>query len=212
MRRSPMSDKSSGTYIIDEAFNVVAVNQTILDLYPSLKIGEKCYRCLMNRDEPCPPCPVANHVNGPQTYLDPIRKIYETVDAVEVNLPDGQLGHALVMSTVGESEMISARLPRTREELEKLLDQEFFDTLTDGYTRKGFIRETERIFSRTDKTDYAMILFDIRNFKAINETFGIEGGDQVLRFVYGSLAHSWLRPAVSARIESDWFLFLVPKK
>lgn len=206
-----MSSKSSGTYVIDENYNVIAVNQTILDLYPSLKVGKKCYQCLMNRNEPCPPCPVANHVQGPQTYMDPIRRLYETVDAVEINLPDGQLGHALVISTVGESETIAAKLPRTREELEKLLDQEYFDTLTDGSTRKGFIRETERIFSRRNKTDYAMILFDIRNFKAINETFGTEGGDQVLRFVYQFLAHSWLKPAVSARIESDWFLFLVPK-
>ena len=90
-----MSSKSSGTYVIDENYNVIAVNQTILDLYPSLKVGKKCYQCLMNRNEPCPPCPVANHVQGPQTYMDPIRRIYETVDAVEINLPDVQLGHAL---------------------------------------------------------------------------------------------------------------------
>lgn len=207
-----MTSKSSGTYIIDDEYNVIAVNQTILDLYPSLEVGKKCYQCLMNRNEPCLPCPVANHVLGPRTYMDPIRKIYETVDAVDVNLPDGRLGHALVMSTVGESETIAARLPRTKRELERLLDQEYYDTLTEGYTRKGFIRDVEQIFSRSDKTDYAMILFDIRNFKAINETFGIEGGDQMLRYVYEFLASSWLKPSVSARIESDWFLFLVPKK
>ena len=109
-----MTGKSSGTYIIDDEYNVIAVNQTILDLYPSLEVGKKCYQCLMNRNEPCLPCPVANHVMGPRTYMDPIRKIYETVDAVEVNLPDGRLGHALVMSTVGESETIAARLPRTK--------------------------------------------------------------------------------------------------
>ena len=77
-----MSEKSSGIYIIDENYNVTNVNKTIMELYPSLEVGKKCYQCLMNLDEPCPPCPVANHVQGPQTYLDPIRNIYETVDAV----------------------------------------------------------------------------------------------------------------------------------
>lgn len=207
-----MNEKSSGIYIIDENYNVLNVNQTILDLYPSLEVGKKCYQCLMNLDEPCPPCPVANHVQGPQTYLDPIRNIYETVDAVEVLLPNGETGHALVMSTVGESATISAKLPRTEQELDRLLDQEYFDTLTEGYSRKGFIRETERIFQRNQKTDYAFVLFDIRNFKAINDTFGVETGDRVLQFVFRNLRNSFLKPVVSARLESDWFLFLVQRK
>ena len=206
-----MSSKSSGTYIIDENYNVIHLNDTIKELYPSLQIGKKCYQCLMGLNEPCPPCPVANHIHGPQTYLDPIRNICETVDAVDINLDNGKVGHALVMSTVGDSETIAAKLPRTKAELQKLLEQEYFDTLTEGFTRKGFIRETKRVFAHADKTDYAMILFDIHNFKAINDIFGIEGGDQVLRYVFHHLHESWLHPVVSARIESDWFLFLVPK-
>ena len=182
-----MNEKSSGTYIIDEDYNVLYINNTIKELYPSLEVGKKCYQCLMNLDEPCPPCPVANNINGPQTYLDPIRNIYETVDAVEVTMENGKIGHALVMSTVGESATISAKLPRTKEELNKLLEQEYFDTLTEGYSRKGFIRQSERIFSRNNKTDYGLILFDIRNFKALNDTFGNEAGDRILQFVFAKL-------------------------
>ncbi len=37
-----MTGKSSGTYIIDDEYNVITVNQTILDLYPSLEVGKKC--------------------------------------------------------------------------------------------------------------------------------------------------------------------------
>ena len=207
-----MNEKSSGTYIIDEDYNVLFINNTIKELYPSLEVGKKCYRCLMNLDEPCPPCPVANNIQGPQTYLDPIRNIYETVDAVEVTMENGKIGHALVMSTVGESATISAKLPRTKEELNKLLEQEYFDTLTEGYSRKGFIRQSERIFSRNNKTDYGLILFDIRNFKALNDTFGNEAGDRILQFVFARIRDSFLKPVVSARLESDKFLFLVQKK
>lgn len=207
-----MNEKSSGTYIIDEDYNVLFINNTIKELYPSLEVGKKCYQCLMNLDEPCPPCPVANNIQGPQTYLDPIRNIYETVDAVEVTMENGKIGHALVMSTVGESATISAKLPRTKEELNKLLEQEYFDTLTEGYSRKGFIRQSEQIFSRNNKTDYGLILFDIRNFKALNDTFGNEAGDRILQFVFARIKDSFLKPVVSARLESDKFLFLVQKK
>lgn len=206
-----MEGKPSGLYLIDEDYNVIAVNQTIQELYPALSVGEKCYKRLMNQEEPCVVCPVANHVQGPQTYIDPIRGIGETVDAVEVNLSNGSLGHALVLSTVGESAAIAARLPRDRNELKKLLEQEYFDSLTGGCTRKGFIHQSERVLFRSTMTDYAMILFDIRNFKAINDTFGVEDGDSVLKFVFETLKDSYLKPVVSARIESDWFLFLVRK-
>ena len=115
-----MSDISSGAYVIDEDYTIVSFNDTIKGLYPQLEVGEKCYKCLMGLDEPCPPCPVANRIFGPRTYMDPIRGIYETVDAVELVLGDGRRGHALVESTVGESEVIAAKLPRTDEELRKL--------------------------------------------------------------------------------------------
>lgn len=38
----------------------------------------------------------------------------------------------MVMSTVGESATLSTKLPRTRKELDRLLEQKYFDTLTDG--------------------------------------------------------------------------------
>lgn len=207
-----MSDKSSGVYVIDEDYNIVSCNQTILELYPQLRKGRKCYQCLMNLDEPCPPCPVAGKIMGPQTYLDPIRGIYETVDAVDMVLEDGRAGHALVVSTVGDRETISARLPQTSDGLNRLLQHEYYDSLTDGFSRKGFIRETERLFERADPCDYAMLMVDLRNFKAINDVFGIPCGDQILQYVYKVFTESWIKPVVSARIESDWFIFLVRKQ
>jgi diguanylate cyclase (GGDEF)-like protein len=207
-----MSDISSGAYVIDDDYTIVSFNKTMGELYPQLKRGEKCHKCLMGLDEPCPPCPVANRVYGPQTYLDPIRDIHETVDCVEMVLEDGRVGHALIVSTVGESEVISAKLPRTDDELQRLLEQKFYDSVTSGYSRQGFIRETERVFEEVDRTGYAVIVFDIFNFKAVNDTLGIEGGDRVLSFVFDTLNDSWMHPVVSARLESDWFVFLVKRE
>lgn len=99
-----MSVHSSGYYSIDADYNIIGFNDTAKQMYASLEIGQKCCKALVGLDSPCPPCPVANGISGPRTYLDPIRRIFETVDAVETVLPDGSRGHALVFSTVAEGE------------------------------------------------------------------------------------------------------------
>lgn len=106
-----MSEHSSGYYSIDAEYNIIGFNDTAKQIYPKLQLGEKCYRALMGLDAPCPPCPVANGIHGPKTYLDPIRHIYETVDAVDTVHPDGSRGHALVFSTVAEGERLSSAIP-----------------------------------------------------------------------------------------------------
>lgn len=106
-----MSTHSSGYYSIDADYNIIGFNDTAREIYPSLKLGQKCYKALMGLDSPCPPCPVANGIHGPKTYLDPIRHIYETVDAVETVHFDGTRGHALVFSTVAEGERLASTIP-----------------------------------------------------------------------------------------------------
>lgn len=115
-----MAQMSSGTYVIDSEYNIVNFNETAAALYPVLRKGEKCYKVLMNRDCPCDVCPVFNGIKGPRTYLDPIRHLYETVDAVEVPLEDGTTGHALVFSTVGEREQLAKQLPTDEKGLRLL--------------------------------------------------------------------------------------------
>ena len=112
-----MDNLSSGCYVIDAEYNIVNMNQTAMDLYPQLKIGEKCYKCLMDLDVPCGPCPVKNKVYGPHTYTDPIRGISETVDAIECTENSQENCHALIFSTVGNRAVFAATLPTTSSEL-----------------------------------------------------------------------------------------------
>ena len=115
-----MGAHSSGYYSIDGDYNIIGFNETAKEIYPSLQMGMKCYKALMGLDAPCPPCPVVNGICGPKTYLDPIRHIYETVDAVDTILPDGSRGHALVFSTVAEGERMSSAIPTGEKSLRLL--------------------------------------------------------------------------------------------
>ena len=54
--------------------------------------------------------------------------------------------------------------------------------------------------------------FNIQRFKAINDLFGYEAGDEVLCQWVNSLRNSFLRPSVIGRIEADRFALLVETK
>ena len=87
------------------------------------------------------------------------------------------------------------------------------DVLTGGYNRRGFIRITERLLNEVpDRTKYAVLFFNVKNFKAVNELFGVESGDVVLQNIFRTLTHSKLSPVITARVESDRFVCLVENK
>lgn len=159
---------SSGTYIIDQEYHIVDYNQTAKELYPMLKKGEKCYKMLMGLEEPCGPCPVANGIKGPRTYMDPIRKIAETVDAVEIPLADGSIGHALVFSTVGQSATLAATLPKSPLELKNLS------------LLKGFTTDYYDVYTLEISTGEITIV------RQSGEAIGIEAGFQQ-KLEYGPL-------------------------
>ncbi|MBQ0000051.1 MAG: GGDEF domain-containing protein [Clostridiales bacterium] len=115
-----MSTRSSGCYVINSDYTVINVNQTAKNIYPKLEVGKKCYNCLMGLNEPCNVCPVAKGVKGPTTYIDPIRRISEIVDAVDIELEGHGLCHMLVFSTVDNEDQIRTTLPTSTEELRAL--------------------------------------------------------------------------------------------
>lgn len=98
----------------------------------------------------------------------------------------------------------------TREDITEFSEK---DVLTGGYNRWGFIRTTERLLNEVpDRTKYAVLFFNVKNFKAVNELFGVESGDVVLQNIFRTLTHSKLSPVITARGESDHFVCLIEKK
>ena len=84
------------------------------------------------------------------------------------------------------------------------------DALTGGYNRQGFVQKAERVLQNSEETDhYAILFFNIKNFKAVNELFGIDLGDFILREIYDDLKNSLLQPIIIARAEADHFVCLV---
>ena len=102
-----MGKNASGMYVIDADYNIVSYNHAAEIIYPELKKGEKCYRCLMHEENPCAECPVVNGIEGPKNYLETKQKVLRSIDAVEIQLESGELGHAMIFSAAEATEEAS---------------------------------------------------------------------------------------------------------
>lgn len=95
----------------------------------------------------------------------------------------------------------------TVEDITELFER---DMLTNGSNRKGFVRKVAKVFDESYKPGrYAILYYNLNNFKAYNEMFGLSGGDEILRFMYESIVDSKLEPIAIARLEADHFVCLI---
>lgn len=94
--------------------------------------------------------------------------------------------------------------------LEDITDLTGRDVLTGGYNRQGFMHRTKEILREAGEDErFAVLFFNIKGFKAVNELFGTERGDGVLKDLSATLNGSKLHPEITARIEADRFACLV---
>lgn len=196
-----MSKVSSGCYIIDSEYNIVNANAPARALYPQLKVGKKCYSCLMGLNEPCGPCPVANGRKGPATYRDPIRNIAEIVDAVDVNIDGVGPCHALVFSTIEDEAEFAATLPTSAKGLKdlalvKALTADYYDVfsvkLSDGsmvlYRHNGLALDENSIYRQI--VSYAQGTEDYINNHVLEEDREMMREHCRLDVLRAALAHS----------------------
>lgn len=87
------------------------------------------------------------------------------------------------------------------------------DGLTETYNKRKYEEEVQREFSRAvrHRRPLSLIIFDLDEFKQINDTYGHLCGDFVLKQV-ASLARELVRPEqVLARVGGDEFVILAPE-
>jgi diguanylate cyclase (GGDEF)-like protein len=110
-----------------------------------------------------------------------------------------------VMLMCGMMMMHSALLSNARDAVNR-------DFLTGALSREGFVSVARRLLAEADRrrTPLACLIVDLDHFKAINDTFGHTGGDEVLRGFVG-LVRSTLRATDAlGRIGGEEFAILMP--
>ena len=96
------------------------------------------------------------------------------------------------------------------EEIAKLEKLSVTDALTDQYNRRGFGEIVKRYLSQyqQDKTDFSIIMIDIDKFKQINDMYGHDYGDEILKKTSKVLKHVASDNSVVFRYGGDEFLIL----
>lgn len=98
------------------------------------------------------------------------------------------------------------------QRLSTVKKEAFYDTLTNLFNRRHF---EERLSAETQKafesrSNLSVIMVDIDHFKKVNDTFGHDGGDKILREIASLLKNSVRQHDTVARYGGEEFVLLLP--
>lgn len=137
---------------------------------------------------------------------------------VPLSTPDGYNVGALCVFDIKPREFAPAQIDLLKsfgalvvDELElRLIAQR--DHLTGALTRRSFLAKAEKEIVRRDRdgSSSALVMFDIDNFKSINDRFGHPLGDQVLKEVARRCGCAMRPNDVLGRVGGEEFALLLP--
>ena len=88
------------------------------------------------------------------------------------------------------------------------------DLLTGLYNKEEFYRQVEQLLKENPETDFYMLCSNMKDFKFINELYGIQKGNAILKKQADMMkqVHTPDKKAVCARMQDDRFATCIPKK
>ncbi|MGD2080249.1 MAG: sensor domain-containing diguanylate cyclase, partial [Nitrospirota bacterium] len=116
---------------------------------------------------------------------------------------------ASLLSLIGNNLSMIADKVRLFQETQRLA---ITDGLTGLYNIRHFYTELDKEIARSERysSSFSIALFDIDDFKVINDTFGHQAGDEVLRDVAEMILHVSRKTDVVARYGGEEFITLLP--
>ncbi len=218
--------------MLDERKNELSVkamkgmNRTLLEIFhvrPGEGIAGQVYQ---NGN----PLLVKNLVQDPRILQKP-KPRYKTPSFISVplklrdrtigviNLADKITGHAFseqdlqLMVAMGGYISIAIERSELYEKIEDLKKISITDPLTDLLNRRYFqerlLEEIER--TRRHQIPFSLVIMDIDNFKAFNDTYGHPGGDEVLKFLSRSIRQYVRAIDVASRYGGEEFTIIFPQ-
>lgn len=84
----------------------------------------------------------------------------------------------------------------------------YYDTLTGYLNFEGFKKEAKRILQTAKPNEYLLVYSDTRNFKYINDVFGFDVGDDLLRHAADFISQNMQNGETFCRVSADIFCAL----
>lgn len=149
-------------------------------------------------------------------YVLNVMDTHETSERFELELSDGRMLTQLSYPVTDNEGRVLGRLwiyediTRERQTAQQLLYLAERDPLTGLYNRHRFQEQLENLIAGTlrSHTRFALLYFDLDDFKYINDTFGHSAGDTVLVRAAGEVSSVIRHIEIFARLGGDEFAIL----
>ena len=220
--QSIIDSVSDSIMVIDKNFNVVIMNQVAKDKKINLDIENKikCYKLSYNFKTPC----------NDTEHICPLKQVFETQKThsvvhkhknndgkeyiVELNYTPLRDKDNNLIGVIKSAKDITAHL-ETKQELEtqkKILHYQLhYDQLTGFANRTLFIDRLNQSIENAKyyKKKLAVLIVDIDNFKAVNDSFGFMLGNKVLKSVGNILKNTIRQVDTVANFGADEFAIII---
>ena len=133
------------------------------------------------------------------TSLLAINPVHKAIAQIKANEPISESGSRELRYLANA---YNKMYQKNKSSLEKLNFKASHDELTGAYNRAGY----DYIMSNIDIQNSYMLLFDLDNFKGINDTYGHETGDKILIKVVNTLRKVFRDDDCICRIGGDEFV------
>lgn len=206
------------TVVIDvKNYNILLANDSAKALYNQgrpIIAGTTCYQFSHNQNTPCDgnddPCPIQQILENRKCtkvvhrhFVPGGNKIFVELMSRPVFDEKGEIVQIIESQRDITHHIINER---------RLTQQATIDPLTETYNRLKFDNElTLKLeLARTHSGKLGLIMFDLDNFKMINDAYGHDVGDLVLRDVAELARDSIRKTDILARWGGEEFMILLP--
>ncbi len=102
---------------------------------------------------------------------------------------------------------------RLEELISELKHLSFIDPLTQLYNRRFFIDSSKTVLeiAKREETPLSLMMIDIDKFKNVNDTYGHQVGDEVLKLLAKTMKSRQRKSDMSCRYGGEEFVILLPK-
>ena len=217
---------SDGVLVLDEQNRVIDVNpalQKFLEMPPSSYLGKRISEIFEDWTEEITPLLDGEESRTeltiskePALYLDlRVTPLYDNKQHLKGNL--------LVFRDITDQKQVEKKLRYANNRLQsqlieigllqsKLREQAIRDPLTNLFNRRYLEETLERELARAAREEYpvCILMLDLDYFKRINDTYGHEAGDHVLRALANMLTEQSRRGDFACRYGGEEFVIVMP--
>lgn len=206
------STMGSGLTILDDEGNVRFINDTALEIikYPREEVlGGSLHDLIHHHTGPKDTCPIILSIkykkeySGDDSFMAKDGRMIDVHVKLKPLMVDGNyIGSILVFDDITERKQMEKRLF-------KLATQ---DPLTGLYNRRYAVEAMNNFKNQSDRYGYplSVMMLDIDNFKKINDTFGHDIGDEVLKALAKTIKENIRVSDIPSRWGGEEFLIVLP--